>query len=103
MTIKGEASLRNILRISLYGLIEIFISENVTPELEKNGVKTDKDALLRKSADIVDRAVSKIIKELEKMGVTSVEELDKKPEAVAILMNKIQEELIEDAKSLQNK
>lgn len=102
MTIKGEAGLRNILRTSLYGLIEIFISENVTPELEKNGVKANKDALLTKSADIVERAVSKIIKELEKIGVSSVDELNENPEAVASLMNKIQEELIEDAKSLQN-
>jgi len=100
MTLRGVSVLRITLRITLYAAIERFISDYVVPEIEKNSVKADKEALLKKGEEIVDNAVNRAIKELEK-NFNSLEELEENPELVDDLMSKVQQDMITDAESLQ--
>ena len=100
MTFRGELVLRGTLKISLYAAIERFISDHVVPEIEKNSVKVAKVELLKKGEDIVDRAVDRAIRELERNGFKSLEELEENPTLVEKLMNKIQNDMISDAESL---
>jgi len=99
MTLLGVRVLRSTLRISLYAAIERFISDHVVPEIEKNSVKADKVALLKKGEEVVDKAVNQAIKELEK-NFDSLEEVEGNPELVDELMSKVQQDMIRDAESL---
>jgi len=101
MTFTGESVLRGTLRIILYGAMERFISDHVVPEIEKNSVKADKEALLIKAEVIVDKAVSRAIQEIEKNNFDSLEQLENEPELVDRLMTTIQNDMITDAESLQ--
>ena len=101
MTFRGEVILRGTLRTILYGAMERFVSDHVVPEIEKNSVKANKDALLIKAEGIVDRAVSRAIREIKRHNFNSLDELEEQPELVTDLMDKIQQDMISDAESLQ--
>jgi len=101
MAIRGERFLRRSLQTTLYAAIERFISDHVVPEIERGSVRADKDALLIKAEDIIDRAISRFFRDLENHNINSIEELDDVPELVENLMDRIQQDLIGNAEDLQ--
>ena len=101
MTRRGERVLRRVLKTTFYLAMEIFISDHVVPEIERNSVQVDRDELLIRGEEIIDRAVNRAITELEYHHITSLDELEDDPQLVESLMDKIQQDMISDAQSLQ--
>jgi len=96
MTIKGERFLRTVLRETLYGAIERFVSDHLVPEIETSSGQADRDALLIEAEEIIDRAISRAFRELENQNINSIEEIDDVSELVENLMNRIQQDMTRD-------
>ena len=96
---KDRKALEDLLKNALYSSFDQFLSGNVTVDTESDFVTKNRMTMLKEGEKIIDSSVKKIIKLFKERGITNIQSVGENPQSVEIL-NKVQEDMIEDAKRL---
>ena len=101
MNRKDKQYIETVLKQTLYGVTERFLSD-VLPD-NQDASELSKDRIMAEAYDYVEKEVPKIIAKLEKNGINSVTDIETKSDIVAELVGKVETQMEENAKKLSEK
>ena len=101
MKSKDKKFIETVLKQTLYGVTDQFLS-NIIPE-HQDANELSKDRIMAEAYQYVDNVVPKIIAKLEKNGINSIMDIETKPDIVNELVEKVEKEMGEVAKKLSEK
>lgn len=93
----------NILKQTLYGIANQFLTVEVTTETENEKSLRARNAVLNRAHTIIDKEIPKIFDKLSKAGINSIKDLQEKPEIVNKMLGKLETKMKENADKISEK
>lgn len=97
---EDRALIETLLKQTLYGITNQFLTTEITTEIENPSVTKKKNSTLKKVHEIVDKEVANLLKKLDDAGITNLKDFDEQQDVVKNLIGNLETKMRHNAEKL---